>query len=240
MDKTRYTIGIDEVGRGPIAGPVCVCAFKIKASLNIKAFQKASSKKVLGSPRGVLAVSARPFRQNFYEMPLRDSKKLSPKQREAWFTEIKKWQKEGKCDFALTYISAKEIDKIGIAPAIKKALEKCLQKLYPALRRRGRTSPGLGGGGDLILLDGGLKAPKEFINQKTIIKGDEKEVAIALASIVAKVSRDALMKKHAKKYPNYGFEIHKGYGTKKHYEALGKHGFTPLHRATFLKKYRKQ
>ncbi len=227
MDKTRYTIGIDEVGRGPIAGPVCVCAFKLKAGLNIKAFQKASSKKVLGSPRGVLAVSARPFRQNFYEMPLRDSKKLSPQQREAWFTEIKKWKTEGKCDFVLTYISAKEIDKIGIAPAIKKALEKSLLTLNPNTKTT-------------ILLDGGLKGPKEFTNQKTIIKGDEKEVAIALASIVAKVSRDALMKKHAKKYPNYGFEIHKGYGTKKHYEALDKHGFTLLHRATFLKKYTKR
>jgi len=191
------------------------------------ALQKVLSKMVWprrGNPREEIRG---PFREKLFATPIKDSKKLSAKQREAWFAEIKKWKTEGKCDFALTYISAKEIDKIGIAPAIKKALEKSLLTLNPNKKTT-------------ILLDGGLKAPKEFINQKTIIKGDEKEVAIALASIVAKVSRDALMKKHAKKYPNYGFEIHKGYGTKKHYEALDKHGFTLLHRATFLKKYTKQ
>ena len=86
----------------------------------------------------------------------------------------------------------------------------------------------------LVLLDGGLKAPREFIYQKTIIKGDEKELSISLASIAAKVTRDAYMTKLAKKYPAYGFEIHKGYGTKKHREAIKKHGPSEVHRMSFL------
>lgn len=87
-----------------------------------------------------------------------------------------------------------------------------------------------------VLLDGGLKAPDEYKDQKTIIKGDEKEVCIALASIIAKVIRDRYMVKIAQKYPKYGFEEHKGYGTKKHYEAIQKSGISPLHRLCFLQK----
>ena len=86
-----------------------------------------------------------------------------------------------------------------------------------------------------ILLDGGLRAPKEYKNQKTIIKGDEKELAIALASIVAKVTRDVLMVKLAKKYPGYRLEKHKGYGTKKHYQALKNKGISAIHRKSFLR-----
>ena len=88
----------------------------------------------------------------------------------------------------------------------------------------------------LVLLDGGLKAPKEYLNQRTIIKGDEKELAIALASIVAKVTRDRLMVKLARKYPGYDLEMHKGYGTAAHYKALKNKGFSPIHRKSFLKK----
>ncbi len=80
-----------------------------------------------------------------------------------------------------------------------------------------------------------LKAPIRFKNQKTIIKGDEKERAIAFASIVAKVSRDALMRKFSQKYFQYGFEIHKGYGTKMHREAIQKHGFSVVHRKSFCR-----
>ena len=86
------------------------------------------------------------------------------------------------------------------------------------------------------MLDGGLKAPEEYKNQKTIIKGDVKEQVIALASICAKVSRDRKMRGWAKKHPNYGFDVHKGYGTKRHYEAIQMHGLLPLHRKTFYKK----
>jgi len=86
-----------------------------------------------------------------------------------------------------------------------------------------------------VLLDGGLKAPEEYIDQKTIIKGDEKKMIIALASIYAKVMRDRKMVKFGKEYPEYGFEIHKGYGTKKHYEAIGKYGLSNIHRRSYIK-----
>jgi ribonuclease HII len=86
-----------------------------------------------------------------------------------------------------------------------------------------------------VRLDGGLKAPKNFKKQKTIIKGDEKEKIIAWASITAKVSRDALMRRAAKKYPQYGFEVHKGYGTVKHRQAIKRHGMSLIHRRSFCK-----
>lgn len=190
MRKKVQIIGIDEVGRGPLAGPVTVCALVLKCDFDIIKF--------------------------------RDSKKLSAKQREVWFKQIYLWKKNGKLDFKIAFVSAGMIDKIGISKAIKKALEKSLYELKPK-----NSHP--------ILLDGGLKAPVEFKNQKTIIKGDEKEVAIALASIVAKVSRDALMIKMSKKFPQYEFHLHKGYGTKLHYKKIKKHGISVIHRRSFLK-----
>ena len=196
----KYVVGIDEVGRGPVAGPVSVGAFRIQPvqlKLNIK------------------------------KLKLRDSKKLSKTHREEWFKIIKKWKQEGRCDFAVVSVSAKEIDRIGISQAIRKCVSKCLYKLSA-------------NNYDLVLLDGSLKAPIEFRNQKTIIKGDEKEPVISLASIVAKVTRDRYMRNQAKKYPAYGFENHVGYGTRKHYEAIKKKGLTPLHRRTYLKNKNKK
>jgi ribonuclease HII len=86
-----------------------------------------------------------------------------------------------------------------------------------------------------LFLDGGLKAPKEYVNQQTIIKGDELHPVISCASIIAKVSRDNLMTKYGEEFPEYGFEKHAGYGTKAHYEAIKKHGMIALHRKSFLK-----
>lgn len=195
----KMSIGIDEVGRGPVAGPVTVGAFQVKKSkIKIKNWETRIG------------------------IPLRDSKKLSKKQRELWFVEIQKWKNEGLCDFAVTSISAREIDRIGISKAIRKALEQSLSALRPQKD-------------DSIFLDGGLKAPISFKNQKTIIKGDEKEPIIALASIVAKVTRDRYMLTQSKKYPAYSFETNVGYGTKEQYRAIKKYGLTPLHRKTYLK-----
>ena len=193
----KIVIGIDEVGRGPIAGPVTVCALQLKVeSLKLKVVQ----------------------------IPLRDSKKLSRVQRELWFAQIKMWQREGKCDFCVSSVSAQTIDRIGIVPAINRALTRSLGVLHI---RHGVYEV-------QILLDGGLRAPKEFKKQKTIIKGDEKEPAIALASIVAKVTRDRHMTRMAKRFPEYGFDSHVGYGTRAHYSAIKQHGLSPLHRKTFL------
>lgn len=190
-------IGIDEVGRGPIAGPVAVCAFHVMEKILIDEISK-------------------------FTVPLRDSKKLSPIQREKWYEQIILWQEKQWCEFAVTYIDAQEIDKFGISRAIKKALNESIF----SLNYNEDTQ---------VLLDGGLRAPLDFKNQKTIIKGDEKEFSIALASIVAKVSRDRLMMRMAKRYPKYHFEDNMGYGTEAHYTALKKYGLTPVHRKSFLR-----
>lgn len=198
-------IGIDEVGRGPIAGPVCVAAFFVP--------QPAYFKKLLKK-----AIEE-------HKLPLRDSKKLSALQRASWHKLARTWKKEGHCFFAITSIQAKTIDRIGISLSIQKALNSSLQKVHIQSRHFSSVT---------LLLDGGLHAPKHYTKQKTIIRGDEKEYAIALASIVAKEHRDRYMRKIAKLYPNYGFESHVGYGTKAHYAAIKKHGRTDIHRTSFL------
>jgi len=202
-NRFRYVVGIDEVGRGPIAGPVAVGVLCVDVE------------------RAKATLSRADLRALF--SGIKDSKKLSPNKREEWFAKICWVQKSGALDFAVTFVSAKDIDTKGLAPSIKKALQKSLKKVAPD-----PTST-------QVLLDGSLYAPVEYKNQKTIIKGDIKEPIIGLASIVAKVSRDRLMVSCAKKYPNYGFDIHKGYGTRKHYEKIKKHGLSPLHRKSFLK-----
>ncbi|MES3031071.1 MAG: ribonuclease HII [Patescibacteria group bacterium] len=193
MKKPLYTIGIDEVGRGPIAGPVAVGAF---------VFLKPKAKKLF---KGV-----------------KESKQLSENKREEWFRKILEVQKSGQADFCVTFQSEKVIDTKGLSFAIKKCLETSLNSL------------GIDPEKCQVLLDGGLKAPAKYGNQKTIIKGDTKEITIALASICAKVLRDRKMRVFAKKYPNYGFDIHKGYGTRAHYEALEKYSFSGIHRKTFI------
>ena len=202
--KYASVVGIDEVGRGPLAGPVAVAVLQFKVvSIKLKV-KKAEAN---------------------FGFKLKDSKKLSEKQREIWFKEIKLWWKKGECNFKVSMISAKEIDKIGISKAIKKCIFSSLSALRVSIS-------------DPILLDGSLKAPIEYKKQKTIIKGDEKEPIIALASIVAKVCRDRLMIRLAKKYPEYGLESHKGYGTKLHYEAIKAKGLSPIHRRSFLKNFK--
>ena len=198
----EYLVGIDEVGRGPLAGPLAV---------------------------GVLVMntkSAKRFRL-FYqkgETFLRDSKKLSERQREEWFKIICAERKRGALDFSVSFVSHSVIDKSGLAWALRTATARSLARLAIPTD-------------SAIFLDGGLRAPEIFKNQKTIIKGDEKIPVIALASIVAKVTRDHLMIRMAKKYPQYGFERHKGYGTKEHFAAIKRHGLCPIHRRSFLLKF---
>ncbi len=193
-----YIIGIDEVGRGPLAGPVTLCAVRVEAGV-YKKLQKNKKLPALG----------------------RDSKKLSRKEREKYSKILCDLAQEGKLQFTIVMQSNTVIDTKGLSFAIKKSLTLCLQKLSATEK-------------DIILLDGGLKAPKEFTNQQTIIKGDEKHSIIAWASILAKVHRDNYMTKMAKKYPQYGFEKHMGYGTKVHRDAIQKHGPSPIHRKSFL------
>jgi ribonuclease HII len=195
MGRTRFkfVVGVDEVGRGPLAGPVTV---------------------------GVLVLPIRNIKQF---ISVKDSKKLSSEKREEMYKRLLKLQKNEELSFAVVSSSNNVIDRRGISEALRIATEKALSKL--------KISPG----DSQILLDGLLYAPQKFRNQKTIIKGDEKIPVIALASIVAKVTRDKYMIRLARKYPKYGFEIHKGYGTARHRAAIRKFGVTPIHRKSFLK-----
>ena len=197
--NNRYVIGIDEVGRGPLAGPVAVGALVLKKTL------------------------PKEFRRKTF-----DSKQIKPSERAIWYARIRAAQKSGHLDFKVTFVSEKIIDTKGLSFAIRKALDTSLR----AVVRTAKLAPAQCD----IRLDGGLKAPANFTRQKTIIKGDTSEVSIGLASIVAKHLRDQKMIALHKKYPLYGFDVHKGYGTTKHRAVIRKYGPCPLHRRAFLTK----
>lgn len=156
---------------------------------------------------------------------MRDSKKLSSRQRELWFQYIKK----SALSYRIASVSPKIIDKINISQAANLAATRALQALTTDNKQL--TSDNY-----KIYLDGGLRLNRvkcQMSDVRCIIKGDEKIPAISLASIVAKVSRDRLMKKLHKKYPHYDFIHNVGYGVKKHAKALKKYGRSPLHRRSF-------
>jgi len=190
----KFYIGIDEVGRGPLAGPVAV-GVALATPSTIKEFKK-----------------------------IKESKQLSAKQREAWYARIAK--KGSGVQFAVSFVSAQMIDRNGINPSIRLAMSRGLKKLSPNSKHV------------RVLLDGGLRAPAEYRDQETIIRGDAKETIIAIASVVAKVKRDRLMMRLDKKYPEYGFEQHVGYGTKKHKMAILKFGITHIHRLSYCRNIR--
>ncbi len=178
--------GVDEAGRGPLAGPVCAAAVIL--------------------PKGL-------------EIPgLNDSKKLTDKRRRELMPIIK-----GQAlAYGIAFATHEEIDRINILQATFLAMERALEQL--------KIKP------DLALIDGNRQ--KDFgINVETVIKGDSRSANIAAASVLAKVTRDDYMEAMALEYPGYGFEIHKGYGTKAHYAALRELGPCPIHRMTFLKKF---
>jgi len=205
-NPSTVLVGIDEAGRGPLAGPVSVGVFVV------------SSPAVLRKFHGV-----------------KDSKQLSEKQREGWLEKVKSERRRAQASskaqevaYAVSFSSAAVIDKKGITYAVRSAINRALKRL----ERDGfidMTSQ--------IKLDGLLHAHPRFNNQKTIINGDATEPIIALASICAKVHRDRRMKKLAKRYPQYGFDIHKGYGTAAHYKALKRHGVSDVHRKSYLKDF---
>lgn len=183
--------GIDEAGRGPIAGPVAAAAVVLDPNNPIEG--------------------------------LNDSKKLTPKKRKELSEEI--WDKALFCSVSL--VSAQDIDKTDILSADLWAMERAFNHIG--------TKCGI------VLVDGDvLPDIKHDGALKNVIGGDAKSEAIAAASILAKVTRDRHMCEMAEKYPGYGFEKHKGYGTKAHYEAIDKLGLCPIHRRSFLKKYLKE
>lgn len=178
--------GVDEAGRGPLAGPVCAAAVIL--------------------PKGL-------------EIPgLNDSKKLTDKRRR----ELAPLIKEQALAYGIAFADHNEIDQINILQATFLAMERALAQL--------NIKP------ELALIDGNRK--KDFgMMVETVVKGDSRSANIAAASVLAKVTRDDYMEAIALEYPGYGFEIHKGYGTKAHYEALRQLGPCPIHRMTFLKKF---
>ena len=182
----KMICGVDEAGRGPLAGPVCAAAVIL--------------------PKGL-------------ELPgLNDSKKLTDKKRRELFPIIK----EQAIAYGIGLASQQEIDEINILQATFLAMQRALDQLD--------VKP------ELALIDGNRE--KDFgLPVKTVVKGDSLSMNIAAASILAKVTRDDLMVQLAEEYPQYGFEIHKGYGTKAHYAALTEHGASPIHRMSFLKKF---
>ena len=195
----KFVVGVDEVGRGPLAGPVTVGIVVCEE----RTYKKLSRHKNL-EPLG------------------KDSKKLKEKDREKFAKVLESLKKEKLINFSINHVPNTTIDTRGLSFAIKKAMHLGIKKL--------KIKPKI----SEIRLDGGLKAGEEF-KQKTIIKGDEKERVIAWASILAKVSRDKLMVKMAKKYPKYSLEVHKGYGTAKHRQAIQKYGVSRVHRLSFCK-----
>lgn len=211
--KFKYIVGIDEVGRGPLAGPVAVCACLIPYHGGIQnSYKKFLSKyKKEIKNLGLAALNGK------------DSKKLTEAKRDAW----KSFLSGTHARFAYAHMSAGDIDKKGIANCIRRLIQKNLKKLAAVTDCEESEL--------LVLLDGGLKAPAAFAHQKTIIKGDEKELVVGLASIYAKVSRDAYMKKASKndQFTPYDFHIHKGYGTLSHRIAIKRHGLSSLHRKSF-------
>ena len=192
--RKKFIIGIDEVGRGSLAGPVVVAALAIPQNIELRI-------KNLG-------------------LKLRDSKQLSPIQREKWFDYLKN---HPKISYATASMAQKIIDRINIPQAANLAATKALKKLNSKFYILNPK----------IFLDGGLYLNSNGLNSKTVIKGDEKITAVKLASIVAKVTRDRYMVRLHKKYPQYGFDAHKGYGTKRHKLAINKFGTSPIHRLTF-------
>lgn len=191
----KHLIGIDEAGRGPLAGPVAVGVAKITTDFDWSLLPAVT-----------------------------DSKQLSSKQRATIFAEAKRLRREQRLDFTVSMVSARVIDQIGIVAAIEQALKRAIKRLELEPTEV------------LMKLDGGLKAPKEY-KQETIIKGDQKEKIIGLASICAKETRDTYMVRESTQsiFAPYDFATHKGYGTEAHRTAIREHGASVEHRISYCK-----
>ena len=186
-EKINYICGIDEAGRGPLAGPVVVATVIMPKDSMIEG--------------------------------INDSKKISEKKREKLYEEI---TKEAIC-YSIGIIDQKEIDRINILNATKKGLTTALSSM--------EKKP------DLILVDALTNIDTLGIPYRSIIKGDSKSYSIAAASIIAKVTRDRIMREYDEVYPEYGFAKHKGYGTAEHIAKIKEYGICNLHRLTFVKKF---
>lgn len=183
----RYVVGLDEAGRGPLAGPVVAGAVLIE---NVDQVVKT----------------------------VRDSKKMTSKQRDLAFDEIKNISTA----YGIGIVDSKRIDEIGIKYAVLEAMTDAVHQVEKKLSNIV----------DYVLADGGIYLIKGY-EMRSINHGDLNHYSIAAASVLAKVTRDRIMYEYAKKYPNYGFDSHVGYGTKKHMEAIQEYGICDIHRRSF-------
>lgn len=181
----KAVCGVDEAGRGPLAGPVCAAAVILPENTVIEG--------------------------------VNDSKKLTEKKRELLFDVIK----ASALSYSIAYASVAEIEELNILNATMLAMKRAVESL--------EIKP------DFAMIDGN-RVPQLSIDSEPIVKGDAKSMSIACASILAKVSRDRLLYDYAKQYPQYGFDKHKGYGTKLHIEMIKEYGPCPYHRMSFLTK----
>ena len=217
-----WLVGIDEVGRGPLAGPVTVGAVAVL-------MEEGVARTYVNLRKKLMEISGT-------EYPIGiDSKKMKERDRDFWSAHIVKLSRTEKDSNFIINVeskSAKDIDQKGIAVCISHLVDLNIKKI---LKKIQKTDPDAQLSDLYILLDGSLKTKLLVGNQKTIIKGDEKEILISLASVHAKVTRDTYMKKVSKdpKYRVYGFEIHKGYGTTMHRDTIRKSGKTDEHRLSF-------
>lgn len=200
-------IGIDEVGRGPLAGPVTVCAFYIESKKAEKTLKK-----------------------DIFNHTIKDSKKLRKLNRNNIYNTIRKNRKLNKnVLYTVSSRSAAYIDRHGISQALRSCVSSCITSL---------TKQGVDIYKTQINLDAGLVVPMEGLKQESFIKGDERFVEIAMASIVAKVTRDNHMERLAKVYKVYSWEKNMGYGTLQHRKAIEIQGVTRYHRMSYLKGFK--
>lgn len=188
----EYIIGIDEAGRGPLAGPVAVGAVCVPSGFGWNALPGVG-----------------------------DSKSLTPAQREKVFAAIGALARRQMLMYAVGMAGPRIIDREGIVRALSRALSRTLARLAVAPSACS------------VRLDGALRAPCVYLNQTTIVGGDATDPAIGAASICAKVLRDRVMVRLARRFPQYGFAAHKGYGTRAHRAAIARHGLCPFHRRSF-------
>lgn len=203
VKRPQGVIGVDEVGRGPLAGPVTLCAFYIED-------EKEALKEIFNNT-------------------IRDSKKLHKSNRLNIYKTIRKNRLiKTRVEYAISSRSAEYIDKHGISEAVRQCLISCMRILI----KKGIEIEKF-----TIRLDAGLKIPIKNLTQESFVKGDERFVEIALASIMAKVSRDIYMEKLTKEHNEYGWERNVGYGTVDHRKAIKNIGITKYHRRTYLKAF---
>ena len=188
--RLKCVAGLDEAGRGPLAGPVIAAALTIEDE------------------------------ENKRKLKIRDSKKLSPKVRETIYKALSRQQT---VKWGTGRVSEKVIDRINILEATKLAMIRAVGNLSKKLKKNKI---------DFLILDGNFKIDLP-IQQKSIIKADEKFFSCSFASIIAKVTRDRIMERYHKKYPQYGFDKHKGYPTKLHFKMIRKYGLCKIHRKSF-------